>query len=64
MVSERFGDELNRVSGKAKEWAGRATGNARMQRRGRLQSGLAKVKITGRSTAQKVITAMRERRGR
>lgn len=64
MVSERVGDELNRVSGKAKEWTGRATGNARLQRRGRIQSGLAKVKITGRNTAQKVVTTLRKRRSR
>lgn len=64
MVSERVGDELNRVSGKAKEWTGRAIGNPRLQRRGRIQSGLAKVKITGRNTATKVISALRERRGR
>lgn len=64
MVSERFGNELDRVSGKAKEWAGRATGNARMQRRGRFQSGLAKIKIAGRGATKKVLTALRERRGR
>lgn len=64
MVSQRFGDEMDRVSGKAKEWAGRATGNARLQRQGRVQSGLARTKITTRNATKKLIVALRERRRR
>lgn len=64
MVSHRFGDRLDHVSGKAKEWAGRAAGNARLQRQGQLQSGLASAKITVRNTAKKLTTRFQEWRRR
>lgn len=64
MVKDRFGDELDRASGKAKQWAGRATGNAPLQRRGRFQSGLARVRITARTMMKKLLTRLRERSAR
>ena len=64
MVKDRLGDELDRASGKAKQWAGRATGNPQMQRRGRFQEMLAKARITARSMMKKLLATLRERRGR
>lgn len=64
MGKDRLGDELSRASGKAKQWTGRATGNATLQRRGRFQAGLAKVRITARSMTKKLLARLRERSGR
>lgn len=64
MVSNRLSDRMDRVSGKAKEWAGRAAGNSRLQRKGQFQSTLARIKIKVRDTAKKIIGAFQERRRR
>jgi len=60
MVSNR----MDRVSGKAKEWAGRAAGNSRLQRKGQIQSVLAGAMIKVRSIAKKIIGMIQERRRR
>lgn len=62
MVKDKFEDRVDRASGKAKEWAGRTTGNARLQREGRLQAGLAGAKITVRDTVKKLMAAVQQRR--
>jgi uncharacterized protein YjbJ (UPF0337 family) len=41
MLGDRLHNRVDRVSGKAKEWTGRATGNTRREREGRIQAGLA-----------------------
>lgn len=64
MAKDRLGDELDRAAGKAKQWAGRATGNPQLQRRGRFQSGLARVRITARTTMKKLLARLRERSAR
>lgn len=60
MVSDRLGDRVDRVSGKAKEWAGRTVGNSRLQREGRVQSGAANARIKIRNTTKKTITMVQE----
>jgi uncharacterized protein YjbJ (UPF0337 family) len=64
MASIRFGDRADRVSGKAKQWAGRASGNSRLQWKGRAQSGLAGAKIGFRDLVKRAAKAVRARRGR
>lgn len=58
MQALRFQHRFDRASGKAKEWAGRATGNTRRQRQGRLQWTIAEIKIKFADTSQKIMTVL------
>lgn len=63
MADEKFYDRIDQGSGKAKEWAGRATGDRRLEGEGRAQSGLAGAKIKLRGAVRKIVRAFRPPRG-
>lgn len=66
MDDKRFDDRIDQGTGKAKEWAGRATGDRGLEREGRTQSALAGVKIKLRHVGKDIgrIFRTRPRRGR
>jgi uncharacterized protein YjbJ (UPF0337 family) len=63
MEDGKFEDRIDQGAGKAKEWAGRATGDRGLEREGRAQSGIAGAKVKLREAARHVIDVFRERRG-
>ncbi|HEY0640866.1 MAG TPA: CsbD family protein [Pseudonocardiaceae bacterium] len=54
----RFDDRVDQASGKAKEWAGRATDDRDLEAEGRTQHGVAKTKADVREGAEKVKDAV------
>lgn len=54
MVREKVTDQVDRISGKAKQLAGRASGNIRWRGKGWIQSVFAGAKITVREIAKTI----------
>ena len=50
----RFNDKVDQVSGKTKEWAGRATDDERLEAEGRTQHATAETKENVREAGDKV----------
>jgi uncharacterized protein YjbJ (UPF0337 family) len=53
-TSDRFDDRVDRVSGKTKEWTGKATDDERLEAEGRTQHDVAETKENVRDATDKV----------
>jgi uncharacterized protein YjbJ (UPF0337 family) len=58
-TTDRFGDRVDQASGKAKEWAGKATDNERLEAEGKAQHEVAETKGDLREAVDKVKDAFR-----
>lgn len=56
--TDRFEDRVDQVSGKAKEWTGRAADDEDLEREGKTQHGIAETKEGVRDAAEKVKDAV------
>jgi uncharacterized protein YjbJ (UPF0337 family) len=54
----RFNDNVDQVSGRTKEWAGRATDDRDLEREGKAQHGIAEAKENLRDAGEKVRDAV------
>ncbi len=65
MDHRKFDDRIEQGTGKAKEWAGRMTGDRRLEREGRTAAGFAGARIKIRDAFRSLVRAFRRpsRRG-
>ncbi len=59
MDHRKFDDRIEQGSGKAKQWAGRVTGDRRLEREGRTEAGLAGARIKLRDAVRSLFRAFR-----
>lgn len=57
-TTDRFEDRVDQVSGKTKEWAGKATDDERLEAEGRTQHDVAETKGNLREAGEKVKDAV------
>jgi uncharacterized protein YjbJ (UPF0337 family) len=63
MRNRKFEDRIEQGSAKAKEWAGRVTGDRRLEREGRTQAGFAGARIKIRDAVRSLVRAFRRPSG-
>lgn len=61
MDARNLDDRIDQGTGKAKQWAGRAAGARRLEREGRTQSAVARVKIRLRQVGKDIARIFRAR---